>query len=178
MGNALGKPLPHRCAQAGRGLLQQRRATGKGGKIVGLRAKGHMGDTSQPVQNADAAQGKMLRLPNGPGNRELQHHVRAAFQSHAGPLRRGKQRTLPALGKAAGHHAQHPIGLRALPRLLQMISMPQVKGIIFRDDAHCAHERTPPCLEDGLLYHARPIGYKGGKSQEIGGNGTLQTLER
>lgn len=118
----------------------------QGGKIIRFRAEGKIGDASQAVQDAHAAQGEMLRFPHGPGNRQLQHHVRAMLQRHPRPKGRGEQRTLPTLGEAAGHYAYHPVSLGFLPCLAQVIGMPQVKGIVFRNDADRAHRLTPPPL--------------------------------
>ena len=118
--------------------LQQRR------RLAALAAKHQIRHHAGGGKYLDAAIGKGLRRGHSPGQRQLQHQVRAALHDGPGPLVLANQGKITPLDEVAAHGADNGgVGSQQPPGLLQQAQMPAVQRIVFYDHTCNSHKFHP-----------------------------------
>ena len=109
-----------------------------------LRPERKIRHETRGVQEPHRAFGEPLRRGVGEHRGELDHEVRPGFQRPLGPGELVRAGGLPPLDEVA-RHDHDAVGSAGLPlRLFEMIDMPVVQGIVFRDDAYDTHVLNAP----------------------------------
>ncbi len=98
--------------------------------LAALAAEAEAVHDAESREQPHAAAGEALRRGERPGQRQLEHEVRAAAGRGLRPGEFGPHRGLPALDEVARHAADHP-GVRAQggARALDLVRVAVVKGL-------------------------------------------------
>ena len=125
--------------------------------LAALAAEAEAIHDAESCEQTHAAAGEALRRGERPGQRQLEHEVRAAAGRGLRPGEFGPHRGLPALDKIARHAADHRgVPAHRLPRALEQQRVAVVEGVELRYNAHSPHNRRLLCKKSRFLLRFQP----------------------
>ena len=129
------------------GLLQKDiRELGQKLDIRTFAAKAQIIYHAKVVQHGDGSPGKVFCAAGGKAAGQFQHQVGTAGEGGPGAGILVEQRRVSPLYKITAHDDDDIIGIREQPGLIQVIGMPQMERIVFRNNSTYFHNNTLPFL--------------------------------